>query len=148
MRYGLSGPYFHGLRTQATCSPPESSAGLKNLIAHMGHDTVRATMIYQHAANKAINRSDRQAHQRDPGRGRRLSRDLGSRGLVARQIDKTREMIKAETRNPPRTWAFFVGAGDANRTRAVQLGNCNDWPLVTSGAQVTALVDESVRDRD
>lgn len=57
-------------------------------------------------------------------------------------------MIKAETRNPLRTWAFFVGAGDANRTRAVQLGNCNDWPLVTSGAQVTALVDESVRDRD
>ncbi|MEW9554534.1 tyrosine-type recombinase/integrase [Nonomuraea sp. NPDC050783] len=74
---GLPGLHFHDLRHTGNMLAAESGAGLKDLMARMGHDNVRAAMIYQHAvrgADQAITDAiDRQ-----------LNRDVRSRGLIAR----------------------------------------------------------------
>ncbi|MCC5579701.1 site-specific integrase [Microtetraspora sp. AC03309] len=54
---GMPGLHFHDLRHTGNMLAAESGAGLKDLMARMGHDNVRAAMIYQHAvrgADKAI----------------------------------------------------------------------------------------------
>ncbi|GAA3245746.1 site-specific integrase [Nonomuraea helvata] len=66
---GLTGLHFHDLRHTGNMLAAESGAGLKDLMARMGHDNVRAAMIYQHAvrgADEAItNAIDRQLEARD-----------------------------------------------------------------------------------
>ncbi|GLW96458.1 site-specific integrase [Microtetraspora sp. NBRC 16547] len=54
---GMPGLHFHDLRHTGNMLAAESGAGLKDLMARLGHDNVRAAMIYQHAvrgADKAI----------------------------------------------------------------------------------------------
>jgi integrase len=66
---GLPGLHFHDLRHTGNMLAAESGAGLKDLMARMGHGNVRAAMIYQHAvrgADEAItNAIDRQLEARD-----------------------------------------------------------------------------------
>lgn len=66
---GLTGLHFHDLRHTGNMLAAESGAGLKDLMARMGHDNVRAAMIYQHAvrgADKAITDAiDKQLEGRD-----------------------------------------------------------------------------------
>ncbi|MEV4175017.1 site-specific integrase [Nonomuraea sp. NPDC049709] len=66
---GLPGLHFHDLRHTGNMLAAEPGAGLKDLMARMGHDNVRAAMIYQHAvrgADEAItNAIDRQLEARD-----------------------------------------------------------------------------------
>ncbi|MEV0623110.1 site-specific integrase [Nonomuraea sp. NPDC050404] len=66
---GLPGLHFHDLRHTGNMLAAESGVGLKDLMARMGHDNVRAAMIYQHAvrgADEAItNAIDRQLEARD-----------------------------------------------------------------------------------
>ncbi|MEU0566466.1 site-specific integrase [Nonomuraea sp. NPDC005983] len=50
---GLCGLHFHDLRHTGNMLAAESGAGLKDLMARMGHDNVRAAMIYQHAVRGA-----------------------------------------------------------------------------------------------
>ncbi|MFI7042025.1 tyrosine-type recombinase/integrase [Microbispora rosea] len=50
---GLPGLHFHDLRHTGNMLAAESGAGLKDLMARMGHDNVRAAMIYQHAVRGA-----------------------------------------------------------------------------------------------
>ncbi|MEV7969738.1 site-specific integrase [Sphaerisporangium sp. NPDC088356] len=45
--------HFHDLRHTGNMLAAESGAGLKDLMARMGHDNVRAAMIYQHAVRGA-----------------------------------------------------------------------------------------------
>ncbi|MEU1386096.1 MULTISPECIES: site-specific integrase [unclassified Nonomuraea] len=70
---GLPGLHFHDLRHTGNMLAAESGAGLKDLMARMGHDNVRAAMIYQHAvrgADEAItNAIDRQLAARDDDEG-------------------------------------------------------------------------------
>ncbi|GIH28172.1 hypothetical protein Aph01nite_64820 [Acrocarpospora phusangensis] len=86
-------------------------------------------MIYQHAvrgADKSITDAiDRHISSGDD------EDDEGTAGvlvpiayctLIARKIEKAPETIKARVENCPLTWAFVIGAGDGNRTRAVSLG--------------------------
>ncbi|MEV4216668.1 tyrosine-type recombinase/integrase [Nonomuraea sp. NPDC049725] len=65
----MSGLHFHDLRHTGNMLAAESGAGLKDLMARMGHDNVRAAMIYQHAvrgADKAITDAiDKQLARRD-----------------------------------------------------------------------------------
>jgi integrase len=49
----LPGLHFHDLRHTGNMLAAESGAGLKDLMARMGHDNVRAAMIYQHAVRGA-----------------------------------------------------------------------------------------------
>ncbi|WP_326819690.1 tyrosine-type recombinase/integrase [Streptosporangium sp. NBC_01756] len=68
---GMPGLHFHDLRHTGNMLAAESGAGLKDLMARMGHDNVRAAMIYQHAvrgADKAITDAiDRQLEKRNDG---------------------------------------------------------------------------------
>ncbi|MFC4062383.1 tyrosine-type recombinase/integrase [Planomonospora corallina] len=66
---GLLGLHLHDLRHTGNMLAAESGAGLKDLMARMGHDNVRAAMIYQHAvrgADRTITDAiDRQIIRRD-----------------------------------------------------------------------------------
>ncbi|MFD8558319.1 tyrosine-type recombinase/integrase [Streptosporangium canum] len=68
---GLPGLHFHDLRHTGNMLAAESGAGLKDLMARMGHDNVRAAMIYQHAvrgADRTITDAiDRQIIEREDG---------------------------------------------------------------------------------
>jgi integrase len=50
---GLSGLHFHDLRRAGNHFAARSGAGLRDLMARMGHDSERAAMIYQHEAQGA-----------------------------------------------------------------------------------------------
>jgi integrase len=50
---GMPGLHFHDLRHTGNVFASESRAGLKDLMARMGHDSERAAMIYQHKARGA-----------------------------------------------------------------------------------------------
>lgn len=68
---GVPGLHFHDLRHTGNMLAAASGAGLKDLMARMGHDNVRAAMIYQHAvrgADKVITDAiDQQLKKRDEG---------------------------------------------------------------------------------
>jgi hypothetical protein len=50
---GLPGLHFHDLRHTGNQFAANSGAGLRDLMARMGHDSERAAMIYQHEARGA-----------------------------------------------------------------------------------------------
>ncbi|MEV4888817.1 site-specific integrase [Nonomuraea sp. NPDC055795] len=50
---GAEGLHFHDLRHTGNMIAAESGAGLRDLMARMGHDNIRAAMIYQHAVRGA-----------------------------------------------------------------------------------------------
>src|SRR5437763_1878993 len=50
---GMPGLHFHDLRHTGNQFAARSDAGLKDLMARMGHDSERAAMIYQHEARGA-----------------------------------------------------------------------------------------------
>jgi integrase len=49
----MSGLHFHDLRHTGNQFAGNSGAGLRDLMARMGHDSERAAMIYQHVARGA-----------------------------------------------------------------------------------------------
>lgn len=53
---GLDGLHFHDLRHTGNQFAANSGAGLKDLMARMGHDSERAAMIYLHEAQGADQR--------------------------------------------------------------------------------------------
>jgi len=50
---GAEGLHFHDLRHTGNTFAASSGAGLRDLMARMGHDSERAAMIYQHEARGA-----------------------------------------------------------------------------------------------
>ncbi|MGW6495663.1 site-specific integrase [Nonomuraea angiospora] len=78
---GLLGLHFHDLRHTGNMLAAMSGAGLKDLMARMGHDNVRAAMIYQHAVRGAdqviTDAIDQQLKKHDEGD------DDGSAGVLA-----------------------------------------------------------------
>ena len=50
---GLGDVHFHDLRHTGNTFAAASGAGIKDLMARMGHDSERAAMIYQHEARGA-----------------------------------------------------------------------------------------------
>ena len=50
---GMPGLHFHDLRHTGNQFAATSGAGLRDLMARMGHDSERAAMIYQHVARGA-----------------------------------------------------------------------------------------------
>ncbi|MGI5205638.1 tyrosine-type recombinase/integrase [Spirillospora sp. CA-108201] len=49
---GLPNPHFHDLRHTGNTLAAQSGANLRDLMDRMGHDSVRAAMIYQHATSE------------------------------------------------------------------------------------------------
>ncbi len=69
---GAEGPHFHDLRHTGNSFAAASGAKLRDLMAHMGHDRERASLIYQHdsrgadqAFADAIDRQFRSEHGTD-----------------------------------------------------------------------------------
>ncbi|WP_235994320.1 tyrosine-type recombinase/integrase [Nonomuraea montanisoli] len=52
-KVGFSGLYFHDLRHTGNTIAAGSGASLKDLMQRMGHDSVRAALIYQHSTAQA-----------------------------------------------------------------------------------------------
>ncbi|WP_165966308.1 tyrosine-type recombinase/integrase [Actinomadura sp. 7K534] len=50
---GLRNLHFHDLRHTGNTLAAQSGASLRDLMDRMGHDSVRAAMIYQHATSEA-----------------------------------------------------------------------------------------------
>jgi integrase len=50
---GAAGLHFHDLRHAGNTFAASSGAGLRDLMARMGHDSERAALIYQHAVQGA-----------------------------------------------------------------------------------------------
>jgi len=81
---GAEGLHFHDLRHTGNTFAASSGAGLRDLMARMGHDSERAAMIYQHearGADQAITDAidtHVQAEQRDDDDG-----DDGAAGVLA-----------------------------------------------------------------
>jgi len=50
---GLAGTHLHDLRHTGNTFAASSGAGLRDLMARMGHDSERAALIYQHEARGA-----------------------------------------------------------------------------------------------
>ena len=50
---GMPGLHFHDLRHTGNQFTARGGAGLRDLMARMGHDSERAAMIYQHEARGA-----------------------------------------------------------------------------------------------
>lgn len=50
---GAEGLHFHDLRHTGNTFAASGGAGMRDLMARMGHDTDRAAMIYQHEARGA-----------------------------------------------------------------------------------------------
>jgi integrase len=50
---GAEGLHFHDLRHTGNTFAASEGAGLRDLMARMGHDSERAAMIYQHEARGA-----------------------------------------------------------------------------------------------
>lgn len=88
---GMTGLHFHDLRHTGNQFAAHSGAGLRDLMARMGHDSERAAMIYQHearGADKAITDAidtHVQAEQNEAQRRRgRACRGAGPGWLMAR----------------------------------------------------------------
>jgi integrase len=56
---GLAGLHFHDLRHTGNQFAANSGAGLRDLMARMGHDSERAAMIYQSTRRAARTRPSR-----------------------------------------------------------------------------------------
>ncbi|MEV0581291.1 tyrosine-type recombinase/integrase [Nonomuraea sp. NPDC050310] len=115
---GVPNLHFHDLRHTGNMFAAASGVGLKDLMARMGHDNIRAAMIYQHAVRgvdqaitDAIDRHIAGPDQEDP-----------PTIPIARKITRPQEQRKPSLRIIALSWAFNMRAGDGNRTRAVSLG--------------------------
>jgi hypothetical protein len=136
-KLGLAGLHFHDLRHAGNIWAPKAGMSTRDLMARMGHDDMRAALIYQRATSDADRLiADRLSllideHRRrhpDPA-GRRQSGTGRGRlgGLVVVLLLRTQVDLgttKAQLRCGHRvSWAFVVGADDGNRTRVFSLGS-------------------------
>lgn len=55
---GAEGLHFHDLRHTGNTFAAAGGAGIKDLMARMGHDSERAAMIYQHQARRGQDACD------------------------------------------------------------------------------------------
>jgi hypothetical protein len=121
---GSPGLHFHDLRHSGNLLAAASGASLRDLMSRMGHDSMRAALIYQHATQKA----DRKIAQA-------LERLLGDHtegnGAAEQDDDDHRTLPLAalanRTRIARRVWLSPNGEGPASDKRAVT------WTFVGSG---------------
>ena len=68
---GLAGFHFHDLRHTGNTLAAASGASTRELMHRMGHGTMRAALIYQHATNERDREIARAMDRRITGEGRR-----------------------------------------------------------------------------
>ncbi len=115
---GVPGLHFHDLRHTGNQFAAQSGAELKDLMTRMGHDSERAALIYQHRTSlrdKMIaDKISRRVEAERPSSGTQRARDEDD-GFV--------NALGATQGNYRASCAFWLGAGDGNRTRTISLGS-------------------------
>ena len=119
---GAPGLRFHDLRhTGNTLAAGTLGTSTRDLMQRMGHDSIRAALIYQHATRDADRRIAEgltvQIGAASSGRGQSLT----ARRQHASAPAPSRRGTRKGTR--PRNRGLPAGAGDGNRTRTVSLGS-------------------------
>jgi len=120
---GAEGLHFHDLRRTGNTFAASGGAGIKDLMARMGHDSERAALIYQHEARGA----DKMLTSRPSSTNRkvRTARPVcwcqqGNGPLMARKVDNYIVEIEPQ-RGLSSELRTTGGAGDGNRTRMTSL---------------------------
>ena len=126
---GMPGLHVHDLRHTGNQFAANSGAGLRVLMARMGHDSERAAMIYQHEARgadkaitDAIDKHVDEQRQDDDG-------DDGTAGVPVPALPNGTtagsgdRQTKGQASETGSDLAFCMGADDGNRTRTVSLGS-------------------------
>jgi probable HAF family extracellular repeat protein len=116
MSVGAEGLHFHDLRHTGNTFAAAAGAGIKDLMARMGHDSERAAMIYQRqarGADKTITRSigadiaswhgswERYAPGRPPNRGHDIGRARSNAQGVPAPVRYGRDSFPAGRAGPP-----------------------------------------------
>ncbi|MFC4016351.1 hypothetical protein ACFOW4_00065 [Micromonospora sp. GCM10011542] len=121
---GLAGFHFHDLRHTGNTLAASAGASTRELMHRMGHATMRAALIYQHATSER----DREiAGAMD----RRIAGEADANGewhADARKIQNGEKRSGPGAAIMRSAWAFVVGAGDGNRTRTVSLEGRRSLP--------------------
>jgi hypothetical protein len=110
-----AGCHFHDLRHTGNNLAAASGASTRELMHRMGHRTMRAALIYQHATGERDHeiadalqfRIERELKEMGPIEGPRLAVDRSSLGLAPKKEGDD--------------WGLRRGAGDENRTRMASL---------------------------
>ena len=85
-RLGLPGFHFHDLRHTGNNLAASAGASTRELVHRMGHSTMRAALIYQHATSerdREIAKSMNRRIARDAGRGKSRKGSTGRRAGIA-----------------------------------------------------------------
>ena len=130
---GAPGLHFHDLRHTGNHLAARTGATTKDLMTRMGHDDMRAALIYQHATGEADRQiADRLSdlvdeHQRRAARTMttaprvRWSRSAESHGNRTAATDHRNDEGPVR-RSSASDLGLCYGADDGNRTRVSQLG--------------------------
>jgi hypothetical protein len=110
-----AGLHFHDLRHTGTNLAAATGAGTRELMQRMGHGTMRAALIYQHATGER----DREIADTLQFR---IERELKEMGPTEGQWARSRQIFLWAWHQRKREMTKdFLGAGDENRTRMTSL---------------------------
>ena len=119
---GVPHLHLHDLRhtgnTPAAGTPGTST---RDLMERMGHDSMRAALIYQHATRDAGRRIADSLQAEIERRESSANRHVVARGQSRTRRAATRKLDQTPRR--PGIRGLQLGAGDENRTRTVSLGS-------------------------
>ena len=115
---GVPQLHFHDLRhTGNTLAAGTPGTSTRDLMERMGHDSMRAALIYQHVTRDADRRIAEALDQQIKG---------SKADVVARSLHEP-NVVNLQNRRQdaaaPEGSGFLRGAGDGNRTRTVSLGS-------------------------
>jgi hypothetical protein len=130
---GAEGLHVHDLRHTGNHFAASGGAGIKDLMARMGHDSERAAMIYQHTRHAArirrsralstpTSRLSRPTMTTTTTAQRACSFRWANGPLMARKIKEGVRVIKAQAQHSGPDLGGNRGAGDENRIRTISLG--------------------------
>ncbi|WP_433475861.1 hypothetical protein ACQPZP_01795 [Spirillospora sp. CA-142024] len=137
---GVPNLHYHDHRHTGNQLAADMGVSTKNLMARMRHDNERAALRYQHKSAKATaplpmvsmrwSRPSRaKTTKATTARPRRWCRWPHGTLHAGQRALKT---IKAQAGIRSLIWAFVVGAGHGNRTRAVSLGTIANSAVTNS----------------
>jgi hypothetical protein len=127
---GAEGLHFHDLRHTGNTFAAAGGAGIRDLMARMGHDSERAALVYQHQARGADKTRSSPATSTLTSKRSAASQTMARRAswyrlangpLMARTAVDRSTVQLSNTRNQALTSQDTRRAGDGNRTRMTSL---------------------------
>ena len=140
----MEGLHFHDLRHAGNYFAAASGAGLKDLMARMGHDSERAALIYQHEARGADKRITDAIDfhvqaERDQGDDDRavLGRWCPVNGtLMARKTHYDSPAVRPGRKSVTLTWAFALERVTGIEPALSAWESDRSWPMKLLSSRV------------